>query len=260
MFDKVYDFFYGDQIRKHVVLIGGFFSGQLLAIPLFERLEPSQYVPLAVMMSFISMWPLAWCYGKSRAVSAERVPEAQQTETRSTNQHDEALFLSCLGQIDNTLREMASRTDGGLAFNQTIREIITYFMDHGILSKKFLEDYEKLREDYRQGSLPIDIYIDMRNPQRGFASDNDPSLMRNTNDLLTRLHSISYANEKIIHELSVNFEMAMIRNLEILRGSGVSAEVIGSMMLKTNEYIRLIRETSNREVEQIIAEHKKTNP
>jgi hypothetical protein len=78
MFDKVYDFFFGDQLRKHVVLISAFFSGQLLVIPLLGRLEPSQYVALAVVTSFISMWPLTWLYDRFYNFSRKRRGEHNQ--------------------------------------------------------------------------------------------------------------------------------------------------------------------------------------
>jgi hypothetical protein len=64
MFDRVYDFFFGDQLRKHVVLISAFLLGQLSVIPLAERLEPTQYVVLAVMISLVFIWPLRFLYDR----------------------------------------------------------------------------------------------------------------------------------------------------------------------------------------------------
>ena len=62
MFDQVYDFFFGDQLRKYVVLISAFFLGQIFAIPLLGWLESSQYVLFAVTISFIAICPLILLY------------------------------------------------------------------------------------------------------------------------------------------------------------------------------------------------------
>jgi hypothetical protein len=71
MIDRVYDFFFGDQLRKHIVLISAFFLGQLFAIPLFGSLEPSQYVVFAVSVSLLSIWPLVLLYDRFHIVRRE---------------------------------------------------------------------------------------------------------------------------------------------------------------------------------------------
>jgi hypothetical protein len=64
MFDRVYDFFFGDQLRKYVVLISAIFLSQLFVIPFFGQLEPSQYVVLGVIISFMFIWPLTLLYNR----------------------------------------------------------------------------------------------------------------------------------------------------------------------------------------------------
>jgi hypothetical protein len=64
MFDRVYDFFFGDQLRKYVVMISAIFLGQLFLIPLFGQLEPSRYVALGVTISFMFIWLLTLLYNR----------------------------------------------------------------------------------------------------------------------------------------------------------------------------------------------------
>ena len=62
MFEKVYNFFFGDQLRKYVVLVSAFFLGQFLSIPFWGWFEPSQYVILALSISFALIWPFIRLY------------------------------------------------------------------------------------------------------------------------------------------------------------------------------------------------------
>ncbi len=64
MFDSTYDFFFGDQLRKHVVVVSAFFLGQISVIPLLGWLELPHYVALSVTISFLSIWPLTLFYDR----------------------------------------------------------------------------------------------------------------------------------------------------------------------------------------------------
>lgn len=78
MFDRVYDFFFGDQLRKYVVLISAIFLGQLFVIPLFGQLEPSQYVALGVTISFMFIWPLTLLYNRFSSKRQRATEETAQ--------------------------------------------------------------------------------------------------------------------------------------------------------------------------------------
>jgi hypothetical protein len=86
MFDRVYDFFFGDQLRKYAVLISAFLFSQVLIIPLIGQLEPSQYVALAVTILFISIWPLAIFYDRFSPGREEHTDEPGPGQLRVSYQ------------------------------------------------------------------------------------------------------------------------------------------------------------------------------
>ncbi len=252
MVDRVYDFFFGDQVRKHVLLISAFFLGQLSAIPLLGWLEPSQHVALAVSISFISIWPLSVLYDRFFAVRRRRTQEPIRGEV---DIHNVELMMMAMHQIERMLHDMASIRNNRLPVDQTTRDIILDFVQNRTLSQKFLQDYERLRAQFVHG-VPV---IPGQTPSQILAESDVSSVLDNARDLLTRLHFISYANEKTIYELSANFEKIMLRNVENLREAQASAEAIGSMVANMQTYLRLIEAISNKEVEKLIEEYKRTN-
>jgi hypothetical protein len=235
MFESVHDFFFGDQLRKRVVLISAFFLGQICVMPLLGWRDPSHYVTLAVVLSLVFVWPLNFLYNRFSSVQRERTGELRQEEPQPS---DQELIRQIIRQIEAMLYDMASRKWGRLPEGQT-RDTIVYFIETRMLSPKFLQDYDRLKDSLHH--------------------ENSLSTLDNAKELLMRLHAVFYANEKAIYEMSSDLERAMIRNFEALKGYRVSSEAIGGMMLKMGAYIRWINDISYREVEQIIEEHKKTH-
>jgi hypothetical protein len=84
------------------------------------------------------------------------------------------------------------------------------------------------------------------------------SALDNARDLLMRLYSISYANEKMIYELLSNFERMMLQDLEILKQADVSAEAIGKLIANMELSLRQIQQISHNEVQKLLSERQKT--
>jgi hypothetical protein len=98
----VYDFFFGDQLRKHMVLISAFLLGQLFMIPLLGWLEPSQYVTLAVTLSLVSIWPLRFLYDRFFPVQCTE-------EQRQLNSNNKMLMMEITRDLENRIYDMDSR-------------------------------------------------------------------------------------------------------------------------------------------------------
>jgi hypothetical protein len=235
MFDRVYDFFYGEQLRKHVVLISAFVFGQIFVIPLLGWLDSSQHVSLALAVAIISVWPLRLLYDKCFTSPQERTEE--QIE-RNTN--DMIMIAEMIRHLERTLYDMYSRRNNKLPTEQKTSDIIQDFIKSRTLSRKFLQDYETLRGHVFHGfsTLP-----------------GQTSSLDSARDLLNRLHSISYANKKTIHELSLHFERVLTQNLFALKESGVSDEEIGIMVVNLQSYLRMIMDMSNKETHRLIVEY-----
>jgi hypothetical protein len=246
MFDRIYDFFFGDQIRKHVVLLSAFFLGQFLTIPLLAWLEPSQYVGLAVTISFISIWPLASLYKKNHAVPPKVTEHARQVEIRTSEQVDPKLVGLHLRKITTTLGDMASRTHGALPTGAAMRDIIIYFINNHTLSESFLQDYEKII-----GHLPTDRSHQLPIP----FSLSDLATAR---DLSMRLEYISYVNEKVIDELSFTLKESLLQDLEILKQARVPTEEAGKLIANMVSSFQQIQQIFHSEVQNLVTERPNT--
>jgi hypothetical protein len=246
MFDRVYDFFFGDQRRKHIVLVSAFFLGQFFAIPLLGWLEPSQYVALAVAISFISVWPLTLFYDKLHT-RRRATGEPERVYIQAANQ---ALIGNAIGEIDRMLFQMASLRPSEFSTDQTARDIILQFVETNTLSRNFLLDYDQLRKASRQGVFSF---------WRGFSDAAFSSSLRNVTELMNRLYSVSYANEKTIHESLSIFERIMIRNFEVLKEAKVSQEAMGRMIGQMHFQLRIMEEFYSKEVMRIIEENKRNS-
>jgi hypothetical protein len=115
-------------------------------------------------------------------------------------------------------------------------------MKSHMLSRNFLQDYERLR-----------LYI-----SHGISAspEQTPSL-DNARNLLNHLYSMSYANEKAIHELSSHLERVITQNLFTLRELRAPHEEIGVMIVNMQSYLYLIIEMSNKETQKLIEEYKR---
>jgi hypothetical protein len=233
MFDRVYDFFFGDQLRKHVVLISAFSIGQIFVIPLFGWLDPFQYVSLALALAVVSVWPLRLLYDRCFTCREDSIEH---------DVNNKMLMKKITHHLEQTLYETYSRRTNKIPTEKTVIDIILDLMKSRMLSQQFLQDYERLMTYIFHGITPI--------------SGQPPSL-DSAKNLLDRLQSLSYANEKTIHELSSYLERALTKNFFALKESGVSDEEIGIMTLDLQSYLYLIVEISNKETQKLIEKYKK---
>ena len=115
MFEKVYNFFFGDQLRKYVVLLSAFMFSQVLSIPFLGWFEPSQYIVLTLSTAFALIWPLTLLYdryhnGKNLSRTEVQIgshPQTQMeigTQERETEQIQEILIQK---QAEAQAREQA---------------------------------------------------------------------------------------------------------------------------------------------------------
>jgi hypothetical protein len=164
-------------------------------------------------------------------------------------------MIMAMHQIERTLHDMASIKNNRLPVDQTTRDILLNLVNDHILSQKFLQDYERLRAQLVHG-VPL---IPGQPLSQVLVGSGASSVLDNAKDVLTCLHSICYANEKTIYELSSNFDRVMVHNVEALKEAQVSAEAIGNMVAHMKTYIRLAEEASKKEIERLIAESKQAN-
>jgi hypothetical protein len=247
MFDKVYDFFFGDQLRKHLVLISAFFLGQILAIPFFEWLEPSRYIALALSLSFISTWPLTLLYDKLYNV---RQKSNQKSVSLLWIDKNEIRPLAMLvHRLTQELIRIASVEQGRTVTNQTVADALTDLIKRGILSKGFLTDFKRLMDDF---SVIGEIY----QKHKSMSRSNFASAVHNAETLVVRLNYLSYVNEKSISAITSDLSEVISRNKELLKESGMSDEEVGRIILNMAADLRVLEEQWNRQLNDILQSRK----
>jgi hypothetical protein len=232
MVNRMYDFFFGDQLRKHVVLISAFFLGQFFMIPFLGNFDPSQHMIVALVISFASLWPLTLLYDRVHGV---RRKATEELAWETIQRQDYKLIGQGIQEINAMLYDMASVRFGGVPRGQMPSDIIRGLVDTNILSRDFLQNYEQFANPYRLSATSL----------------------RHITDLLNRLHFVSNANEKVIHELSLNFERVMLRKFDVLKEAGVPQEVIGRMIATMELHFHALEEFYNKEIERFIEENRR---
>jgi hypothetical protein len=145
MFDAIHDFFFGDQLRKHVVLIGAFFLGQLAAVPLLGWLEPSQYVMFAVALSCVVVLPLHLLYNWYLPPRTERAEDGGEL-----NLVQNELLRQIMRRVDQILYDVASAQRHRLPVEQTVEDTIVELMKRRLLPQEFLRSYYSLHRSFTQ--------------------------------------------------------------------------------------------------------------
>ncbi|MDZ7361988.1 MAG: hypothetical protein ONB46_14870 [candidate division KSB1 bacterium] len=62
--NEIYHFFYGDQTRKYLTLLGAFVTAHILCLPFFDKLQDEWYITLVLGITVLLIFPLAVLYMK----------------------------------------------------------------------------------------------------------------------------------------------------------------------------------------------------
>jgi hypothetical protein len=89
MLETIHDFFFGDQRRKYIALIGSIVGGQILSILLLGESEPYYYILLTIGFSIVLTLPIAVLYDTVYAAYhnqwAKRLNAAQHHSLEQTD-------------------------------------------------------------------------------------------------------------------------------------------------------------------------------
>jgi hypothetical protein len=247
MFDKVYDFFFGDQLRKRLVLISAFFLGQLLAIPFFGWVEPSQYIALALSISFISTWPITLLYDK--VYDVRQKVNQEPVSLLWTDKNEVELFAMTVHRLTQELIRIASIEQERTVTNQTISDALADLVKRGILSQNFLTDFKKLMYDF---GVISEIY---RN-HKSMPISKLASAMHNAEALVVRLNYTIYVNEKYVSAVTESLAEFLSRNKALLKEAGMSDEEVGRIILNMAAELRVIEEQWNRQLNAMLQSRK----
>jgi hypothetical protein len=243
MFDKVYNFFFGDQLRKHVVLVSAFFLGQLLSIPFLGFFEPAQYLALALSISFISTWPLTLLYDK--VLDIRQNFNREHMSLLGTDKYEVETFAMTVHRLNHELIRITSIEQGRTVTNQTVSDALTDLIKRGILSENFLSDFKKLMYDF---GMISEIYRKHKSVPR---SKLVPA-MRNAEKLVVRLNYTTYVNEKFVSEITSTLTEVISKNKEVLKESGRPDEEVGRIILNMAAEVRVLEEHWNRQLKDML--------
>jgi hypothetical protein len=221
MLDKLHEFFFGDQLRKYLVLMGAFFGGQALALPALARVEPSQYMLLALSFSLVLTWPLTLLYDRYRDT---RHGLRENAMRQTVSARDIELLQQIVQNVESELFLMEYGERGRVVTYETAYNIIIKLTERGVLSQSFLKDFTNMNECYHR-------WVGCREVSHLSSIDKDAYYtIKNAEQLKLRLQWARLANEKYVSGVSMRLEQTMLKYMDTLRQAGRSDEAVGAFI------------------------------
>lgn len=137
MIDKLHSFFFGDQLRKNIVLMSALFLGQITALPFIGQVQPSLYVVISICSSLLYAFLLADFY--------DRIKIRRQKLTESHSRRRVGRFVRATS-LDMDTSDIGDR-ERTLSIAQSQLGIMKYLLEDIIIANERIFKGTNLKHD-----------------------------------------------------------------------------------------------------------------